>query len=292
MGYHQSRNIVGREIAPADLEGVAECLVRNFPRRGRRFWRRALNMMGARPLCGDRPRYGQLLDADGRIVGVLLQFTADVGDETRSELRCNLSSWCADPDYRSFSILLHWRAVRDKSTTYLNVTSAPHTRETISALGFRPYASGCFEFAPLGAGRATDAQLVVYRKDRREAAGLTQREHRLLADHAAFGLHALVGIRDGYAAPFVVQWRPFWRHPVPTAQIVFSRSEADIALLAPALGRYCARFGRFRIRVGANGPIPGLRGRYSENQLPRFYRGPVRPAPYDVAYTEIALLGI
>jgi hypothetical protein len=291
MSY-DPRNVVGREIAPADLEGVAECLARNFPRRGRRFWRRALDEMGARPLCGDSPRYGQLLDADGRIVGVLLQIFADVGDETRSELRCNLSSWCTDPYYRSFSILLHLRAVRDKSATYLNVTSALHTRKAISTLGFHPYASGCFEFAPLGAGIANGARVVAYCKDRREAAGLTPREHCLLADHAAFGLAALVGVRDGYAAPFVLQWRPLWRHLVPTAQIVFSRSEADIALLAPALGRYCARFGRFRIRVGANGPIPGLRGRYFENRYPRFYTGPVRPAPHDVAYTEIALLGI
>ena len=280
-----------REIGDADVPGVVDCLARNFPRRTREFWLNAIDAIGARPRVLDLPRYGQLLEAEGRVVGVLLQIYTNLGDETEPKLRCNLSSWCVDAAFRSFSVLLHKSGVQRKSTTYLNISSAPHTRKTIEALGFRRYAEGRVFTLPLMAPPTAGARITVYEPGAPEAAGLTELEQRVLADHRAAGLHALVGVRDGVATPFVLKWRALWRHPVPTAQILYCRGEQDIRTFAYALGRYAARFGRFGLIISANGPIEGLKGKYYPDREPRYFLGPEKPEPSDLAYTELVLLG-
>lgn len=291
MSRDPGKSIQCREIDDADVPGVVECLARNFPRRTRGFWRRGVAAIGARPRVLDLPRYGHLLESEGRVVGVLLQIFTNLGDEAAPKLRCNLSSWCVDVEFRSFSVVLHRRGVQRRTATYLNISSAPHTRKTIEALGFRRYADGRVFALPLTAPATRGARVVVYRPDAREAAGLTPLEHRVLSDHQAMGLHALVGVSDGAVAPFVLKWRALWRHAVPTAQLLYCRREDDIALFAQALGRYCARFGRFGLIVSANGPIAGLNGRYYPDREPRYFSGPDRPSPSDLAYTELVLLG-
>jgi hypothetical protein len=43
--------------------------------------------------------------------------------------------------------------------------------------------------------------------------------------------------------------------------------------------------------LDANGPIPGLYGKYRAN-MPRYFRGPDRPRLGDLAYTEAALFDV
>ena len=81
-----------RQIADADLPGVAALLRRGFgTRRTLGFWRRALARLEARATPADMPRYGYLLENDGRPVGaILLIFAATPGD---GAIRANVSSW-------------------------------------------------------------------------------------------------------------------------------------------------------------------------------------------------------
>jgi len=44
--------------------------------------------------------------------------------------------------------------------------------------------------------------------------------------------------------------------------------------------------------IDANGPIPGLVGKYFDDRMPRYFRGPQQPRLGDLAYTEIAMFGM
>jgi len=50
--------------------------------------------------------------------------------------------------------------------------------------------------------------------------------------------------------------------------------------------------GRPLLLIDANGQIPGLVGKYFDQTMPRYFRGPTRPRLGDLAYTEIAMFGV
>ena len=281
-----------RPIEDPDIPGSIACLMRGFPERTRDYWEKGLAELARRPCVGDRSRYGHLLECDGAVVGVLLEIISTSADETGApRLRCNLSSWCVDPPYRHHAILLHKRAAGHPDTTYVNISPAPHTHKTIEALGFRRYSAGQVFFAPLLSRGARSARIVGFAEDRSEAALLTPEARRLLADHAAFGCRALIGVRDGAATPIVLQWRTVWRSLVPGAHVLYCPSERELAAFSRALGFYCARHGRLFMVVDAAGPIAGLAGKFFPGREPRYFKGPRKPAPSDLAYTELAILG-
>jgi hypothetical protein len=280
-----------RPIEDADLEAVIDCLVRNFPERSRDYWRNGLAAMARCPRLAGFPCWGYLLEADRAIVGVLLQIGSTREDANGSSLRSNLSSWCVDEAYRGFAYILHRRSVSRVDATYVNISAAPHTHRMIEALGFRRYAAGLMVFAPLLSRGAPGARVVEYREERPEAAMLKPAERRLLADHAAFGCRALIGVRDGVATPIVLQWRSLWRGNVPAAHVLYCPSEEDLVPFARALGFYCARRGRLFVFVDATGPVAGLVGGFFPGREPRYFKGPSKPTPCDLAYTELAILG-
>ena len=67
---------------------------------------------------------------------------------------------------------------------------------------------------------------------------------------------------------------------------------ADVARFAGPIGRYLALRGRPFVIIDANGPIPGLIGKYFDDTMPKYFRGPARPRLGDLAYTEAALFGV
>ena len=176
-----------------------------------------------------------------------------------------------------------------KPTTYLNLTPAPHTIRADQIFGFRCYAEGAFIAYPLFA-RQGRTEVVEFAPDAPETAGLSAWERKMLEDHARLGLFALIGVRDSAATPFVIKMRPLWRYVIPSAQLIYARSEADLSAFASALGRFLWRRRRLRLLVSANGPIEGLPGRYVPGRDPRYFRGAAPPSPTDFAYTELALL--
>ena len=127
-----------REIADADLSGLVALFGRGFPRRSSAYWERGLDRMARRtdlPLgC---PRFGYLLEAEGRPVGALLTLFRARG----GRLLCNLSSWTVEPAFRLHAPLLVAAALRRPEVTFLNLSPAPHTWPIIEAQGFRPFAN-------------------------------------------------------------------------------------------------------------------------------------------------------
>ena len=265
--------------------------MRNFPQRSRDYWRNGLAAMARCPRLAGFPCWGYLLETDRAIVGVLLQIGSTREDANGSSLRSNLSSWCVDEAYRALAFVLHRRSVSRVDATYVNISAAPHTHKMIEALGFRRYGAGLMLFAPLLSRGAPGTRIVEYREERPGVAMLKPAERRLLADHAAFGCRALIGVRDGVATPIVLQWRSVWRGIVPAAHVLYCPSEEELVPFARALGFYCARRGRMFVFVDAAGPVAGLVGKFFPGREPRYFKGPSKPTPCDLAYTELAILG-
>jgi hypothetical protein len=282
--------VVCREIAASDLDAVAHCLARNFRRRGLTFWKGALRRLASAPAKLNAPRFGRLLDADGDVVGVLLEIGHASDLQGAPAPRCNFSSWCADAPYRGFAMTLSRQGLRRADVTYLNLTPAPHTIPIVETFGFRLYAKGAFVATPWRNAPIAGMRLIPFDAESREAAGLSAWERAMLTDHQRWGLDALIGVSDEGVTPFALRNRPLWRHWIPATQLIYSRSERDLVRFAHLIGRFCLRRGRAHLFVNANGPIQGLAGGYVQGRDPRYFRGSAPPALTDLAYTELALL--
>ena len=280
-----------RLIEEADLPGVVACLRRGFPTRPKAYWTRALARMAGRPAIEGAPRYGYLLEAGPRIVGVLLVIAARHPGPGGAEIRCNLSSWCVDPPWRAYAPFLNSAAVTDAGITYVNVSPARHTRPVIEALKFRRYCDGQILFVPALSPRRPGLRVVAFAQGSPEAALLPEAERRLLADHVALGCRALIVVEAGAAHPFVFQRRATFHRLLPCQQVIYCRGLDELALCAGAIGRHLALRAWPLFVVDANGPAPGLVGRYFADRGAKYYRGPAPPALGDLAYTELVILG-
>ena len=67
---------------------------------------------------------------------------------------------------------------------------------------------------------------------------------------------------------------------------------ATIARFALPIGLALARRGVFLMSLDANGPVPGLTGRFLADRMPKFAKGPIQPRLGDLAFTEIAMFGV
>ena len=111
-----------RSIVEADWSAVIDCLMRGFPERPRRHWEEALVRMVRRPVVDDLPRYGYALDSAGRIVGVMLTLYFRHPGVDGDAIRCNLSSWSVDEDFRAYAGKLVMTAMRRRDVTFLSIT--------------------------------------------------------------------------------------------------------------------------------------------------------------------------
>jgi hypothetical protein len=281
-----------RRIEDADCERVADRLALGFPTRSRGYWLTALERMGRRRSIDDYPRYGHMLENEGQVVGVLLQIYFRRGEGEGSAVYCNLSSWCMDPRFSGYAPMLNSAATSRKEVTYLNVSPAPHTRRGIEALGFRRYCDGQLVCAPaLSQARWPGVKVVAFTPDGPEAALLSPYERDILAAHLALGCRSLIAAADGQAHPFVFMKRKIIRRLVPCEQLIYCRTLSDFVACAGPLGRYLLMRGGLICIVDANGPLPGLIGRYLPGNGPKYFKGPVAPSLGDLSFTELTILG-
>lgn len=169
-----------RQIQEADLGAVAELLARGFRLRSKKYWLRGFAKMVRRSVPPDYPRFGLLLENEGRIVGAILTIYSSVPVEGECAIRCNLSSWYLEPEFRSYAPLL--ASFRDPAVTYVNISPAPNTWATIEAQGFRCIREGWFlSFPALSRGRERARVLSL------SAAPQDLAERALLEEHAALG---------------------------------------------------------------------------------------------------------
>jgi hypothetical protein len=277
-----------RQIADADVNDVVELLTRGFaPRRSRLFWQDAIARLATHATPDGAPRYGYMLDAGSGPVGVVLLLSATMPN---GEVRSNPSSWYVEPTFRSFASVLISQAIRHKEVTYLNLTSAPHTRPILHAQNYTCYAAGVFVAALALHVFARAAGTRIIPGEMTPRASFTAYERQVLLDHVGYGCIALWCETDERAYPFVFRLRTL--KGIPCAQLVYCRDVEDCARFAGPLARYLTLRGRPLLLIDANGPIPGLAGKYFDQTMPRYCRGPTRPRLGDLAYTEIAMFGV
>jgi hypothetical protein len=278
-----------RLITDDMIEPVIGCLVRGFPLRPASYWVGALERMSRRTAIGDYPRYGYALEANGKTVGVILLIFSSRESDAGSYVRCNISSWCVDAEYRACAILLHMAAVKHKEVTYLNISPATHTRPTIEALGFQRFSNGQIFSAPILSGSPGDVRVRAFGLDG-SGSGLPGNERKILSELAALGCWALICVKDGAAYPFVFQRRVVLR-VIPCSHLIYCRGLADFARFAGPIGQYLLfRAGPFCI-VDANGSTPGLVGRYFAGRNPKYFKGRFPPIVGDLSDTELAIFG-
>ena len=286
-----------RPIEETDLDTVVGLLAAGFPERPQAYWCDGLARHVARGVPDGVPRYGYLLDHDGVAVGVLLTLYTRIADATGSHLRCNLSSWYVDPKFRAAAPLLDGRAMQDKSVTYLNISASVHTRAIHEARGFRAFVRGQLLAVPSLSRPQRGQRVELFSEG--HAGILSPRERGLALDHAGYGSLVLV-CRDATTAravvlqPHRIKAVPRWSASPTLAcyQIVFAPEPDTLAAWLGAIGRYLLlRHGVLFVMLDANGPLPGVVGRYLHGREPRYARGP-HPVPIgDLSYTERVLFG-
>ncbi|MGV1792336.1 hypothetical protein [Rhizobium sp. A37_96] len=280
-----------RPIEEGDWSGIIDCLRRNFPTRERDYWERAVTRMEKRPFVPDLPKYGFVLDMSGRIVGVLLALYFRHQGQEGEELRCNLSSWSVDPEYRAFAGKMVIAALRKKNVTFINVSPAPGTIKVNEALGFRRYADGQLAFLPMLSSSRRPYRVLEARPDLPEMSLLSEGEREILLQHAALDCLSLICVDGGKAFPFVFKTRRIFHGLVPSCQVIYCRSPEELSQCAGAFGRYLLRKGIFLSVVDANGPVAGLVGRYFAGSGTKYFKGPKPPSLGDLTFTELVIFG-
>lgn len=278
-----------REIAANDVDGVTDLLTRGFPRRSRAFWTKVLACLARRPPPAGLPKFGYLLEGGGAPVGAILLISSQMPNGANSAVRCNVSSWYVEPSYRSYASFLAAKALSHKDVTYLNITPAPHTRPIVQAQGYSQYAAGTFVALPALTLSSQRARVRPF--DLARNADVEPFERDLLLEHAGYGCISLVVETSDGPHPFVFRPRVV-KGIVGFAQLIYCRNIEDFVRCAGPIGRYLALRGKPLVIVDADGPIPGLVGKYLAGRMPRFFRGPDRPRLGDLAYTEIAMFGV
>ncbi|WP_336488723.1 GNAT family N-acetyltransferase [Methylobacterium nigriterrae] len=275
-----------RRIAGDDRAALVDLLARGFPAHDHVRWSAAFARIEAHARAQGREPLGFVLVADGALVGVVLTI---FGPGPDGSVRCNLSSWYVDPDYRGYAPLLVAAAIRDRSVTYINVSSEAHTRPIIEAQGFSRYANGTLIAVPLASRPRRGIRVVTGAVPDGIVAEASERE--IVRSHAALGCLTAWVIADGRAHPLVFLRRRVLRGRVAVASLIYCRETADLGRYGHAIGRFLARNGLFFLMLDADAPVPGLAGRVLPGRMPKYARGPHRPRLGDLSFTEAPLLG-
>jgi hypothetical protein len=281
-----------REIGTADLDAIADLLTRGFRRRSREYWMRGLRRQSLRDVPEGFPRFGYMLDHEGKPVGVLLLIYTVRDDGNGTCIRCNLSSWYVEPTFRNYAPMLSTIAQRHKTVNYVNISPARWTWRTIEIQGFRAYCSGLFFSFPAFSRPAKSMRVEVVQRDAQAVAGLPEVDVALLTRHAAYGCLSLVcRTADGSVFPFVLQPMRIRRIAVPAMQLIYCPDVTQYIACAGAIGRFLLRRGRIAVALDANGRIKDMVGLYRESHGRKYFKGPQRPRLADLSDTELAIYG-
>lgn len=280
-----------REIERRDLGAITDLLCEGFRNRRRRYWSEGFERLDKYSPPNGYPRYGYVLDTGARPVGVLLLIHSEARHDDAIEIRCNLSSWYIQPQFRAYGSLLVARAIRRRRVAYLNVSPATATWPVIEAQGFRRFTDGIFAavpaLAPGGAGartfRVTDESPVSVK--------IPWTQLSLLADHHRFGCVSLWCEMDGRGQPFIFRRRFVGPARIPCAQLIYCPSLEQLAAYCRPIGRALVLRGMPIMLVPSIGPLKGVPGRFFPGRMPMYYKAVDEPPLGDLTYTEAAIFG-
>jgi hypothetical protein len=285
-----SPNVRCRQIGESDIDGVASLLTGGFSKRNRAFWLRALRQLRNRRSPAGYPKYGYLLESNSVPVGAILLIFSALGAAGASRVRCNVSSWYVEPEFRGYASMLVSQALRHKEVTYVNVSPAPNTWPIIEAQGFSRYCNGIFVAVPILNLFTGDSRAKVIKAGAQADDRFDPVERDLLLQHAELGCISVWCATKEQAYPFVFRRRIV--KGIPCVQLIYCRGVQDFVRFAGPLGWYLAFRGRPLVIVDSNAPIAGLAGVFRPGRMPKYFRGPQRPRLGDLAYTEHAMLGV
>jgi hypothetical protein len=284
------RQIICRQIEADDLDAILELLCEGFTRLPRRHWVAALDVLGTRSTPSGMPRYGYMLESDGRAVGVLLVIASEIHGDGKGSIRSNGSAWYVKPGFRTYASIMHMRWFRSRADVYLNVSPAEHTFGIIEACGFARFANGTSLIFPAIALRPTRIRILPVDRLNEARYPVPDNDRTLLLDHFHSGCIAIWCEDDNCGYPFVFRRRRIKSY-LPGVQLIYCRDPNDLSRLAGPVGRYLLRLGLPMLLVGTNGPIPRVPGVYFRGKYPMYFRGKIKPRIGDLAYTEAALFG-
>jgi hypothetical protein len=278
-----------RQIDVSDFDEIAGLLVQGFPYRTKTYYIDSLRALRDHETPKGYPRFGLMIESDGRARGVLLLIYSTIGSSERSCVRCNVSNWYVEPQFRfAASWLVSVAFRRHLAATFINTTPAPHTWPIIEAQGFRRFTSGSFiAFSAVSLNYGL-AKITEFRDPKAFKERLPPHELRLLSDHYDYGCITLAcEIRyRTYAFVFKRRWIKSY---LPAAQLIYCSDEQALVQARGPIGRYLLMRGMPFLLIGSQGPLP-LPGRYFDNVRPMYYRGDEKPRTYgDLAYSELAL---
>jgi hypothetical protein len=266
-----------RTIEGADLAAVVDLLVEGFAERTPEFWQRAVDRLARRDIPQGYPRYGFLLVAEGRLVGVILLIYAQIEEGENRYVRCNVSSW--------------YVAFKFPEVTYVNVTPARGTESILGVQGYSRYSYGRFVTFPGLSPPWNGTKVETYADGSLAKGEVTPWEEATLVYHARLGCQVLIARRGGKVSPFVLARHGRTLNTVPQFLAIFCRSIDDFVAHAGPLARHLLRSGPAAIAIDANGPIEGLCGLFRPGEG-RYFRGPHAPRLDDLTYSEFAVLGL
>jgi hypothetical protein len=272
---------------------VIDLLSRGFRERSRRFWTTALDRLAQHPTPAGYPKYGYILEVLGRSVGVLLLIHSRVPGCAKDSVRCNVSSWYVEPEYRCYAAMLVSQALKHKEVTYFNITPAPNTLPILAAQGYRPFSVGRFvSFPAVSAPLRRGSIRRIDTLERAPPSLVSPQELELLRCHAGFGCLSVISHVANRWSPFVfISHGRVVKGTMRLALLIYCRSIDEFVANAGPLGRYLLRCGFPAVALDATGPIQGLPGYFTTGQW-RFYRGPHPPRLGDLAYTELPIFGL
>jgi hypothetical protein len=281
-----------RQIEEADLSAVADLLTRGFPGRHISFWMQGFARMAALPEVPGYPRFGYMIENDGKPVGVLLLLYRQILDESGAAyLRCNLSSWYVEPSMRSYASMLVSFALKRPNVTYINTSPAPPTWPVVEAQGFKRLSDGQFFAFPALSSKGSGLRV----EKVASAAGINMpdAERALLMDHAMLGCLSVICRTPKGDLPFV--FAPFsiraGRVPLPFVRLIYCRDMTDFFSCAGALGRYLLRRRIVSVLLDVKDTMPSLQGIYSQKLGRKYFKGPHAPRLGDLAYSEYVVFG-
>jgi hypothetical protein len=268
-----------REIEAADFDPIVGLLTEQ-----RDLWAHRVKLLSERssPAPAGYPKYGYLLDHNGETVGALFTLFSDVLVNQERKIRCYVSGWYVAPAFRAYAGLLVAYALRHKHVTYLNITPTKLVMPLLEAQGYVRFCNGRFTAIPALSLRSEKTKIALVTSRTRADEHLQAPEIELLSRHAEYGCISLTCASAGGSYPFVFQ--PRRKAALPFARLVYCRDLADFIRFAGPLGRFLLRRGFPLVVMDANGPIPGLIGKYSTD-FPKYYKGPDQPRLGDMAYS-------
>jgi hypothetical protein len=277
-----------RQIVDSDIGNAIMLLKSGFPHRSCEYWSQALDRLANHLTPAGMPKYGYLIESAGAPVGIILLISSSIQQGDWTEVRCNLSSWFLEPEFRTHASLLIFQATRKKEVTYLNISPASQTLPIVEAQGFSRYSDGRFvarTFPPV----RKRAQVRIVGADVNPNAPFEAFERDLLLAHARYGCISIWCVTSERAYPFVFIPR-LAKRTIPCAQLIYCRHIGHFIQFVQPIGSYLAMRGKLFVLIDSKGPIRGLAGRYLGGIAPKYYKGPVLPRVGDLAYTEAVIL--